>query len=343
MISNDSIFAELGDVLAALYSDNASLSRVIKEAGLDVTRIDLGSNIRNNWSAALDEASKVAKLNNLVNFVLKEYGTNSGLIQVSTRLNKLFNNGSATPVIDTERSLIEKDIQNTPIVTYKQPIIKLLFLTANPSMKSWVKIGRESYKVDKFLRDAQIRDTFDIRNHRIESDTDLERLLSHLSPTIVHFSGVGSHGIALKAGESGIQPVPVERLRTSFAKVKSCVKCVVLSGCYSETQIRAITEHVDCIIGMSDTIKDEDADQLVQYIYKDIGSGLSIKEIFRTNRNLIQQVGGAKTFYQKVGKSDPNILTEVYREAGYMVAMLKLDQPFESYPQEEQARMLERI
>ena len=55
---------------------------------------------------------------------------------------------------------------------------------------------------------------------------------------------------------------------------------VILNACYSETQARAITKHVDFAIGMNKDIGDKAAIEFSAAFYRAIGFGKSIQEAF---------------------------------------------------------------
>lgn len=70
------IIANLRDVLATLYADEASIQRVIFDADLNAVHIALGSAAVNNWHAILLEAEKMGRTDALLHVVERHYGTN---------------------------------------------------------------------------------------------------------------------------------------------------------------------------------------------------------------------------------------------------------------------------
>jgi hypothetical protein len=70
------LFRNIRAVLATLYSDELSQRRIIDDASLDLTRINLNSNPLNNWHSILKEAEKTNRIPVLLNIVECEYGTN---------------------------------------------------------------------------------------------------------------------------------------------------------------------------------------------------------------------------------------------------------------------------
>ena len=55
---------------------------------------------------------------------------------------------------------------------------------------------------------------------------------------------------------------------------------VFLNACYSEDQAKAISQHVDFVIGMSRTISDEASIAFATSFYSSLGFGLSIDDAF---------------------------------------------------------------
>ena len=65
-----------------------------------------------------------------------------------------------------------------------------------------------------------------------------------------------------------------------FAVFDDSVQCVLLNACYSETQARAIGEHIPYVIGMQRSIGDEAAIAFSATFYQALGSGLSIVDAY---------------------------------------------------------------
>jgi hypothetical protein len=58
------------------------------------------------------------------------------------------------------------------------------------------------------------------------------------------------------------------------------IRIVVLNACYSDVQARAIASVIDCVIGMSDAIGDEDAIAFSAAFYRALGFGRSVQTAF---------------------------------------------------------------
>jgi len=110
---------------------------------------------------------------------------------------------------------------------------------------------------------------------------DLLQLLSQHRPQIVHFSGHGSHtGLCLAGHDGQIRLVTTRALTALFATLKDNIRLVFLNACYSREQAQALVTHIDCVVGMKDSIHDNAAAVFASSFYRAIGFGRSIQEAF---------------------------------------------------------------
>ena len=161
--------------------------------------------------------------------------------------------------------------------------IKILFLTANPSGTTQLKLDKEIREIDQALRLAEFRDRFDIKQHWAVRVTDLQDLLLRHKPDIVHFSGHGSaaNELVLEDASGKRHPVSARVMSQLFSVLKDNIRCVVLNACYSEPQARAIAQHIDCVIGMSEAIGDAAAISFATAFYRALGYGRDVETAFK--------------------------------------------------------------
>jgi len=161
-------------------------------------------------------------------------------------------------------------------------MIKILFLAANPTDTTRLRLDEESRAIDQSLRQAEFRDQFDIKQHWAVRVGDIQELRLRHQPHIVHFSGHGgpSSEIILEDNAGNSHPVSVRALSTLFSVLKDNVRCVVLNACFSEQQAQAIAEHIDCVIGMSTAIGDAAAISFATAFYQALGYGRDVKTAF---------------------------------------------------------------
>ena len=148
--------------------------------------------------------------------------------------------------------------------------IKILFLAANPTDTSFLRLSEEVSAMDNELLTARYRDRFNLeQKHAVEAE-DLSQHLLRVQPDIVHFSGHGSKAgqIYLEDANGKSHLVGAKALSNLFSVLKDNIRCVVLNACYSEVQAMSITRHIDCVIGMSKAIGDKSAIKFAQGFYR---------------------------------------------------------------------------
>lgn len=166
-------------------------------------------------------------------------------------------------------------------------MIRIVFLSANPSNAQKLKVLEEYKKIYSKIRESEYRDRFElIQRHAISGDSLISTLLE-FKPTIVHFSGHGFSGQGSNQGalifqnQKGkaeeINPTTIARI---FEKFKNTIRCIVLNACYSENQAKSIIEHIDCVIGMSNVISDEAAMAFATTFYQALGYERDLQDAF---------------------------------------------------------------
>jgi len=189
---------------------------------------------------------------------------------------------------ETEVEVLKQDTESR---------IRILFLAANPSNTTRLRLDAEIRSIDQALREAQFRDRFDIRQHWAVRVADIQSYLLRHQPHIVHFSGHGSplSGIILEDDQGKSHPVSVRALSQLFSVLKDNIRCVVLNACYSEQQAEAIAQHIDCVIGMSNAVGDTSAMSFSKAFYQALGYGKDVRTAFELGcvqidlENLAQQ------------------------------------------------------
>ncbi|BCM88963.1 hypothetical protein IAD21_00805 [Abditibacteriota bacterium] len=169
----------------------------------------------------------------------------------------------------------QKDIRKGPI--------KILFLASNPTGTGHLALDIESRDIEAKLRSAQYRNIELISKWAVRPD-DLLDYFNHHHASIVHFSGHGSSSdeIILEDLNGNAKPVSKRALTNLFQVFNSDgnIRVVVLNACYSRPQAEAITQHVDCAIGMNKAISDEAARLFAASFYRAIGFGKSVQNAF---------------------------------------------------------------
>jgi len=160
--------------------------------------------------------------------------------------------------------------------------IKILFLSANPIDTERLRLDEEMHRIDDNIDRAEYRDKIIIKSYWATRITDIQRILLKHKPQIIHFSGHGSNegDIVLDDGTGKKKIVSGKAIGNLFKTFKGNVRCVVLNACYSEKYAKAISQYIDCVIGISNSISDDAAIAFASSFYQGIAFGKSIKMSF---------------------------------------------------------------
>jgi hypothetical protein len=175
-------------------------------------------------------------------------------------------------------------------------IRKVLLLSASPVDQSRLRIDEEYRDLDEKLKlvrdpqhDVQIKLSLAVRTDQIQDAILNEK------PEILHFSGHGDTGKLIfenKMGETA------EVSATAIAELvelnKDCIRCVVLSACYSDVVGKMIKPHVDCVIGCTGSIADSAAISFARGFYRGIANGRAFHDAYRLAVNEIKVSGMEK-------------------------------------------------
>jgi CHAT domain-containing protein len=200
---------------------------------------------------------------------------------------------SAPPHILTEIEDIEEQIvsidarlveleQSAPQHSAQKAIVVILFLSADPTDVSRLRLGEELREIQEKLQLAKLREHFELQQRMSVRPADISQALLDVQPQVVHFSG---HGVATGAlcfenqvGET--HPIQPDALAALFEQFADQVNCVILNACYSETQANAIAQHIDYVIGMNQAIGDKAALAFAIGFYQALGAGRTVEEAY---------------------------------------------------------------
>lgn len=175
-----------------------------------------------------------------------------------------------------------REAESTP-QTFSQRIVSVLFLSADPTDASRLRLGEELREIQNKLQLAKLRDQFVLEERMSVRPTDISQALLDTQPQIVHFSGHGTaHGALCVENQIGeVQLIQPDALSALFEQFANHVKCVLLNACYSEIQANAIAKHIDYVIGMNQAVGDKAAIAFAIGFYQALGAGRSIEEAYR--------------------------------------------------------------
>ena len=161
--------------------------------------------------------------------------------------------------------------------------VKILFLAADPSDESRLRLGQEIREIKARLRIAKEADKYQLEQRESVRVGDITQAIFDFEPHIIHFSGHGnSQGELCFEDELGTaKPVEADALAAMFELLESQVNCVILNACYSEIQAQVIAKHIPFAIGMNDVIGDKAAIAFAVGFYKALGANRSIEDAYK--------------------------------------------------------------
>ncbi len=197
--------------------------------------------------------------------------------------------------------------------------IRILFMAANPSGTSRLRIDQEARAVDDALRTSGHSGRFELDQRWAVTAADMAESLLRFEPMAVHVSGHGgaaslaleSDPLVIAAGRPamGRRDVAATAAKTGsdenaegeaplmaalaglFASAGHGIRSVVLNACHSARLAEAIAKHVDCSIGMSGAIGDLAAILFARGYYNALGYGRSVQTAFELACQQLTAVG----------------------------------------------------
>lgn len=164
--------------------------------------------------------------------------------------------------------------------------VTILFLAANPTNSTKLRLDEEIREVHAKIRAAEFRDSFDLVSRWAVRPLDLLQAFNEVKPHIVHFSGHGSCNaeLVLEDDDGTAKPVSQNALNALFKTMKDNIRLVLLNACHSEAQAQAISQVIDCTVGMNAAIGDEAAITFASTFYGALAFGRSVGQSFEQGR-----------------------------------------------------------
>ncbi len=177
-----------------------------------------------------------------------------------------------------------------------QTVKTILMLSANPNnteihrSRTGVREIREALNRAK----AYHNQLFDIQDRFDTSAIDISQELSAMKPYIVDFSGYenGIEGVTLEMDSREDTTREPEKLIANLFKYhNNNIRCILLNGCYLESQAKEIVKHIDFVIGISQNLDSINIITFRKEFYYQIGSKRTIKDSYDLSCNLLQRKG----------------------------------------------------
>lgn len=165
--------------------------------------------------------------------------------------------------------------------------MKILLVAANPIITDRLEVDKEWRAIGEKLKTLPHKANIQTVFCPAARPNDLRAALYEHRPDVVHFSGHGNNpdGILMEGEDGKVKAVSAEALGELFVLFKDSARLVVLNACYSERQAKAISEHIDCVIGMRETVADSAAIEFSVALYEALGNERSVLDAFRAGYN----------------------------------------------------------
>jgi len=162
-------------------------------------------------------------------------------------------------------------------------MISILFLAADPTDVSRLRLGEEFREIHEKLQLSRKRDSFLLDQRLSVRPVDISQALLDVNPQIVHFSGHGTElgALCVENDLKKMHPIDPEILGGLFSNFASHVNCVILNACFSALQASFISKHVPYVVGMKKAIGDRAAIAFSIGFYQALGAGRSIEDSYK--------------------------------------------------------------
>lgn len=147
---------------------------------------------------------------------------------------------------------------------------KVLLLSAYTLSRA--RLGQQIRDIEEAIHRSKHRDCFQVAVRSAVRPKDIQRAIAEERPTIVHFCGHCTKDgyIALEDEVGNPHPVTPQALANLFG-LYTTVRCVVLNARFSSRSAEAISEYIDCAIGMNSEIQDSCAIAFAEFFYGGLG------------------------------------------------------------------------
>lgn len=274
----------------------------IRKATDKIQRTKSTATLKSSQKTLVDSQKKIGTLTK--NKADKIKALNTALKQLESTLDRetkknqtseLKHSKSITSELMKQQKLAE-NIAKSPIEINFEKLpekINVLFLAANPSDQSSLRLDHEIRSIHEKIRTSKHRDSINLEARWAVRPNDLLQEINEVQPHIVHFSGHGSeeNDIILENSEGETSLFSKELVTQLMKTMSSSIRLVIFNNCFSSGQAESVTEHVECAIGMNEAISDDAAKEFAAQFYSAIGFGKSVEEAFEQGKLALDIAG----------------------------------------------------
>lgn len=164
--------------------------------------------------------------------------------------------------------------------------INVLFLASNPSDQQSLRLDQEIRLIQEKIRSSEYRGSINLESRWAVRSSDLLQAINEVKPHVIHFSGHGSqdHDIVLETTEGSTTLLSKETVTQLMKTMSDSIRLVIFNNCFSGGQAEAVTEYIECAIGMNEAVRDDAAREFAAQFYSAIAFGKSVQNAFEQGK-----------------------------------------------------------
>lgn len=192
--------------------------------------------------------------------------------------------------------------------------ITVLFLASNPRDQGQLGLDIEVRSIDEKISKARHRDSVKLESRWAVRPGDILHHINTCEPTIVHFSGHGSDNdeLVLMNNNDETKFVSLDAIVHAMSVANDNLRLVFFNTCSSYNQASLVTQHIECAIGMTESITDEAAQYFSAQFYSSISFGLSVQKSFDQARASLMLEGIEEAEIPMLYVKDGLLASEIY-------------------------------
>lgn len=170
---------------------------------------------------------------------------------------------------------------------------RVLFIAADPVDVDSSKLNEEIQEVEQHIRTPGFLEAFDLTSKWALRSQDLIQAFQDVRPDIVHISGhrCRMSEFVLEDARGIAKPVSESALTELFSHAKDNARLVLLNMCHSGHLAKAISNVIDCAIGINQRIDDKEAVVFSSQFYGALALGQSVRNSFEQGRTALMVDG----------------------------------------------------
>ena len=201
------------------------------------------------------------------------------------RASRLSALGELQPIREPPPSPFEADktaataaqYQRTIIATSKTKPARIHFLACDTGRGLQIKTEYEH--ISAALQQRQYSEQLEFKAEFDVTDSNIFDKLNNYQPNVVHISGNQNAGdVLLPTADGGEVVISDDALAGFLSSLGRQVRIAIIDTCYSFNCAMRVAEVVDCALGVSDEISEEEAIRFYEILYQAMAAGHSIAD-----------------------------------------------------------------